>query len=160
MEHKAVDLNKDGLYELGNEEVPSNDYTVYPGVNIPKDPFVRIEGLTKDAYLFIEIVGDNNKDFSWSVRDSWQETNLVGLKNGTVYVYKGTNDDIAPLNETTGEFFEEYIFNGIAESENGGIVVSDNYKNNNKVNVQFRGYLVQDENFDDYVDAYNTLVAR
>lgn len=159
MEHKAVDSNKDGSYELTDEEVLSNDYTVYPGVDIPKDPFVRIEGLSREAYLFVEIVGENNDDFAWTVRDEWLETNLVGHHGGTVYAWKSNFNDVVLLDETSGALFEAYILAGIDGSSNGGIDVSDNYKQTTPIDVVVYSYLIEASNFENYQDAYNAFVS-
>jgi hypothetical protein len=158
MEHCAVDSNKDGSYELTSQEVISNDYNIYPGVNIPKDPFIKIDGLTKDAYLFVEIIGESNSDFAWSVKDSWLKTELSGHNGGTVYAYKGQSNSVSVLDETSGASFIEYILNGIDGSENGGINVSDTYRRSDKIDIIFYGYLIQADGFDSYVDAYNAFV--
>lgn len=159
-EHKAVDSNKDGAYELTDEEVISNDYKVYPGVDIPKDPFIHLEGLTQEAYLFIEIVGDSNENFNWKVRDAWMETSLTGIHGGTIYVYRGASNDAVVLDEVSGANLTEYILAGVSGNDGGIIDVSDNYKNKDKIDVVFYGYLVQNDDFADYADAYNTLVSN
>lgn len=39
-------------------------------------------------------MSSSRDDFSWSVSDNWLETNLSGLNNGKVYVYKGTEGSL------------------------------------------------------------------
>ena len=101
LEHEAVPIN--GIYYLKNEEnaanteleeiqevseVLSNKYElVIPGVDIAKDPFVRLNGISEvDYYLYIEIA--ESEDFpetvTYSLRDSWEP---VEGKPG-VYKYK------------------------------------------------------------------------
>lgn len=155
LEHKAIDSNKDASYELTDEEVLSNDYVVYPGVNIPKDPFVRIIDLQDTAYLYIEIVGENNEDFKWDVTNKWLKTDLTGSRGGTIYVYSDNGIDayvLSPENET---YFEAYILKDINESINGGIEISDNYTNN-KILLKFYGYLAQEKGFDNYIEAFES----
>lgn len=54
-EHQAT-RNTDGTYTLGTSEVTSNSYMLMPGVDIPKDPFVRVTGYTgMPAYLFVKV---------------------------------------------------------------------------------------------------------
>ena len=54
-EHEAT-RGTDGTYTLGTAEVETNSYMLMPGVDIPKDPFVRVTGYTgMPAYLFVKI---------------------------------------------------------------------------------------------------------
>ena len=98
-EHKAV-RNGDGTYKLLNDEtdpgdenkhkeVASNQYILMPGVDIPKDPQIRITNKTAiDAYLYIEVVDGTPATVEYALDDCWAELDGVTGKNGgKVYVY-------------------------------------------------------------------------
>lgn len=153
-EHEILDANKDGAYELGSNEVLGNVYTVYPEIDIPKDPFIRLSNLNDEAYLYVEVVGEKSSDFYWSFNNNWLETNLAGKNGGTVYAYKGNSLEVVALNETTGKDFMVYILSGIDGSENGGIEVSKNFSADNSIELKFYGYLAQAQGFKDYLEAY------
>lgn len=91
-EHKATHAGN-GVYNLGTEEVDTNTYSdILPGVNVAKDPFVRVNGLKVDAYLFIEVAKNLQPELSYAVDDSkWEATTLAGKHGGTVYKYKGVD---------------------------------------------------------------------
>lgn len=90
-EHKATDDDKDGVYVLGVEEVLTNAYTVLPGVDLPKDPFVQVkeEKLQLDAYVFIEVVDKTGTSVSFTVdTNKWIDLDKKGPNTGKVYAYK------------------------------------------------------------------------
>lgn len=88
LEHEAVDPDGDGVYALNTKEVSANTYVVYPGVNLPKDPFVRVTGLNAQAYLFVEVVDNTCSALTVTVDTAkWTATTLTGQNGGTVYVY-------------------------------------------------------------------------
>jgi hypothetical protein len=159
-EHKAVDNDLNGYYTLTDEEVMSNTYNIHPGISLPKDPFIKITELAYNAYLFVEIVGENNDNFAWSVNSRWMETTLTGRYGGTVYVYKGSSTDAMVLDENNGLDFSTYILNGIDGSPNGGVSISDRYTAESGTNLDIYSYLLQADDFDDYVHAYNTLIGK
>ena len=104
MEHKAEDDDKDGVYELKAEEVDKNTYTVLPGVDLPKDPFVKTkETLKLDAYVFVEVVGKTGTALHFTVdNEKWTElADVTGPKGGKVYVMKD-NGGIAEAGEELG----------------------------------------------------------
>ncbi len=79
---------KPGEYTLTAEEVSENEYTVMPGVNIPKDPFVRVNSpVGVDVYLFVEVVDGTGEQLTVTV-DSAKWTKLAGVTGthgGDVY---------------------------------------------------------------------------
>ena len=155
-EHEALDSDKNGVYELGDNEVISNSYNVFPGVNIPKDPFVRIRSLNDRAYFYVEVVGESDDTLTWDLNDNWMKTTLKGKNNGIVYVYKGNSTDAIVLTRETVNNLVVYILDGIDGSENGGIVVSEDFSTENAVNLSFYSYLVQANGFDNYIDAFES----
>lgn len=83
--HKNFELlehgitGKPGEYTLTAEEVSGNEYTVMPGVNIPKDPFVRVNSpVGVDVYLFVEVVDGTGEQLTVTV-DSAKWTKLAGV---------------------------------------------------------------------------------
>lgn len=95
LEHEAADTDLDGVYTLGDKEVTGNEYTVLPGVNLPKDPFVRTDDeLNLDAYVFIEVVEDDfGTALSYTVdTNNWTLlSGETGPEGGKVYVMKANN---------------------------------------------------------------------
>lgn len=93
LESKAVATQDDpkSNYKLTEETVTSNTYELMPGVDIPKDPYVRITGKSPiPAYLFIEVVDRTNSAIEISLRPEWIEldgADIVPQHGGTVYYY-------------------------------------------------------------------------
>ena len=53
IEHEAQ-RDANGVYTLGDEETAANAYVLMPGVDAPRDVFVRIQGKTAaPAYLYV-----------------------------------------------------------------------------------------------------------
>ena len=62
-----------GTYTVNTETTSSGQsYIVQPGLNIPKDPTVKLEKLSVDtsAYVFIGVAGAPVKNFDWTVDGS------------------------------------------------------------------------------------------
>ena len=106
-EHKA-ERQGDGSYELSTTEtVTSQTYSLLPGLDIPKDPYITITGKTPiKAYLFVEIVdtlaetkdGTTYTPITYTVSSDWLKLNDVTGKNGgTVYVYQGDKTEAKPI---------------------------------------------------------------
>lgn len=88
--------NEMGEYSLVSDtEVSGNEYILMPGVDIPKDPTIKITGKTAlPAYLYVEVV-DNISDpaVTYSLADRWQLlADVTGPNGGKVYVYNETVD--------------------------------------------------------------------
>lgn len=120
LEHKADDTKKTGVYTLLDDknnqtdsskyqEVSGNTYEkVIPGVDIPKDPFVRLDGTTEvDFKLYIKVEVKNipyRNDkplIEYQLTDAWEidasrtkevmNKEKTLLESGTyVYEYTGT----------------------------------------------------------------------
>ena len=101
-EHLAV-RQADGTYVLSEELVSSNTYTLIPGVDIPKDPYIVITGKTNlKAKLYIEIVdtldtvkigGNDKKLISYSLTSDWKASTRSAQHGGSVYEYSTTLDE-------------------------------------------------------------------
>lgn len=102
LEHEAVKTDKgDYIFTeilLPTETKKGNTYDhVLPGLDIPKDPYIKVEGKTPiPAYIFVEVVADENFDeynghvqnkLAYSLTSSWKKLDIAGENGGTVYVY-------------------------------------------------------------------------
>lgn len=106
-EHKAK-LNDDGTYTLGSEVLDGsegktgNEYTVMPGVNLPKDPTVEVTAANGPYYLFVKVTegAHFNKDiFGYSIDDAaWKQLKDADGKDvAGVYVYTTDKTNAAIL---------------------------------------------------------------
>lgn len=147
--HKNFELlehgitGKPGEYTLTAEEVSENEYTVMPGVKIPKDPFVRVNSpVGVDVYLFVEVVDGTGEQLTVTV-DSANWTKLAGVTGthgGDVYT-------LASGRLTAGSTLDAtYIL------ANNEIVVA-NATIVNPGRVTFYGYLIQAAGFTSAEDA-------
>ncbi len=148
--HKNFELlehgitGKPGEYTLDlQSEVSGNEYTVMPGVNIPKDPFVRVNRpVGVDVYLFVEVVDGTSEQLTVTVDPAkWTKlAGVTGTHGGDVYT-------LASGKLTEGNTLEAtYILanNEIAVA-NATIV--------NPGKVTFYGYLIQAAGFTSAEDA-------
>lgn len=92
-EHAIDTQDVTGRYVLKTGNADS-DYTtgntygaVVPGVNIPKDPTVKVEKLAGDAYLYVVVDNQLGTGLSYTVDGKWTELANNGTK--TLYVYNG-----------------------------------------------------------------------
>lgn len=113
LEHEAI-RQDDGSYTLDeNSEVVANSYILLPGLDIPKDPFVRItEKSPIRAYVYVEVLNTlSGSALTFEVDaynstdnpgGNWIElTGITGKKGGKLYVYTGgTGTALAVTNET------------------------------------------------------------
>lgn len=110
-EHKAKRL-PDGSYELDHSTtVTSNEYTLVPGLDVPKDPHIIIEGKTPiDSYLFVEVVDETtNQAISYTMTDAWKKLDIEGKNGGDVYVYTGEGTDPMIVDEAMGANFTVFL---------------------------------------------------
>lgn len=152
-EHKANRLT-DGSYELTEDKVGTvidpgtgnltddlgNEYQVMPGVDIPKDPQIAIQGKSAlDSYLYVEIADSlqmsNASDevkstIQYQLTDNWKKLDGVTGPNGTslnptsVYVY--TKGGTAPkvFDETFADTSDDTT---IKILEDDIVTVGENY---------------------------------
>ena len=59
-----------GKYSLTDEVTQANTYTVVPGVNLPKDPYVKVEVL-EDSYLFLEVINGLPEEMTFDIDSLW-----------------------------------------------------------------------------------------
>lgn len=90
-EHKQTYDAATGKYTEGDWQTTGQSYMVQPGLDIPKDPTVKLEKLSVDtsAYVFIGVAGAPADNFAWSVDSVW--TKLTDASGNDV---KKTVDDV------------------------------------------------------------------
>lgn len=144
-EHEATDANEDGVYELGTTEVTANTYKVLPGVDLPKDPFVRTDvALGFDAYVFVEVVDNTGAALAVAVDDAWTKLDEVtGPHGGAVYVLENIAQAGSALAATS-------ILEG------NKIAVAD-AEITNPGTVDFYGYLIQTAGFENSAAAWTAI---
>lgn len=115
LRESKLERDSDGNYELSDTKYVSGsqEYVLIPGVDVPKNPHIIIEGKTNvGAYLFVEVVSTVDADkLIYSVDDSlWKKLNLTGKHDGDVYVYTGSGN--TPLVMTSTPANPIYILQG------------------------------------------------
>lgn len=153
LKEHGIDTNADGSYKLNTTEVTTNKYEVLPGVDLPKDPFVRIADKTNaPAYLYVEVVDGLDANMTYKLTSEWTLlSGVTGANGGAVYVYK--NGEI--LTKTTAPTGNIYIL------EDNKITVGDNVEalseeGDTGVDLVFYGYLAQASAGNNAAAAYNT----
>lgn len=126
-EHEAVP-QPDGTYELGDELVTANTYTLLPGVDIPKDPHIVIKGKTPiKAFLFLEIENTLDESVITFQVDSgkWMKTKLTPKNPGaTVYLYSTDGKKATVLDQTIDDSYEIPILAPLAAGKPETVRVS------------------------------------
>ncbi len=124
LNESKANITDSGKYELDtSQKVLENSYKVMPGVNIPKDPAIKVTGKTGvPSYLFIKVEEKDIPDsVVYSLCDHWKKLD----NSDNVYVY--TNDN----------------FNSeIKIIEDDILIVSQQY-NGEAFNLDFTAYLYQ-----------------
>lgn len=138
-EHQAVKNNSTGEYSLGEAEVSANTYILIPGLNVPKDPTVRITAKsTVDAYVYVELLPTTDLDgISYEIDSCWKKLDITG-KN--VYVYFDT------VNNTPFVVDESFGTSGsgtINIIKDKTFTVSDSVKGKTTQTITFHAYMAQ-----------------
>lgn len=149
LQEKEVTAKEDGTYEI-KENAPWKDegyqYTVQPGVDLPKQPAVNVSGLDTQAYLFVGVKGETTNGFTWSV----DTTKWSPLMNGNTQVVK----DGYKIWVLTGN-----VQNGTYEILTGNkIVVDDEFVPSTLTadnNIEFQAYICQSAGFSSAYEAFN-----
>lgn len=154
-EHKAVP-QADGSYVLGTEVVKENTYRLLPGLDIPKDPHIIIEGKTPiPAYLFVEVTDTLDVPVTYQMDDNWLELTDIPKTDGVkVYYYRKalTNDDMTDGKITIQILKDDkvtvsqYLLNQSDNAENDtdilkfSVKLVEKYTNANDPAQAYRGY--------------------
>lgn len=143
LEHEAVlieDADKavqqDSVYELTDNEVTKNTYdVVLPGVDIPKDPFIRIKVEPKaTCELYVQVVEkDIPNTVTYEMAGGWELIKTeTAQSETTVYTYK--------YNKAIDSKFS----GPVSVLKNNKLKVSESYVGNGKTfTLNFNAWLVQ-----------------
>lgn len=92
-------IGSNGSYKLDDSKKvlngASQNYSVVPGISVPKNTSVHLENTLTDVIVFVEIVegGDNvwgsaANQLNYAVTNDWTKvTGVTGAHNGTIYAY-------------------------------------------------------------------------
>ena len=155
-EHEAV-RQTDGSYVLDADKiVEQQSYSLMPGVDIPKDPFITIEGKTAiPAYLYVEVVEGSEfpAEVAYKLTSDWTllkttaegsqtEVPVTGPNGGKVYVYKDilTNENTETADGVPVKFQTLDFVNG---SVTDTLEVSDALPRGTQATLSFYAYICQ-----------------
>ena len=106
-EHAIAGQEANGKYILktgddASDYTTSNAYNaVVPGVDLPKDPTVKVEKLAGDAYLYVVVDDQLTGGLTYSVDGKWTEIGSNGSKK--LYAYNGGEKLTAASNVSRSE---------------------------------------------------------
>lgn len=149
LQEKEVTAKEDGTYEI-KENAPWKDegyqYTVQPGVDLPKQPAVKVSGLDTQAYLFVGVKGETTNGFTWSV----DTTKWSPLMNGNTQVVKDGYKIWVLTGNVQNASYEILTGNKIVVNDkfNPSTLTADN-------NIEFQAYICQSAGFSSAYEAFN-----
>ncbi len=132
----------DGTYILSGEQVTQNTYILMPGVDVPKDPKITIEGKTAvPAYLYVEVLESKNfpDEVTYTMAEGWLP--LEGVPN--VYYYE------TPITGTPAALT-------ISILKNNTLTVSDQLPRGSTGTLSFHAYMAQQGKDQDAKTAFTT----
>lgn len=150
LQEKAVTQNTDGTYVIAEDAAWQDtgiNYVVQPGVDLPKQPAVKVDGLTAKAYLFVGVKGDKiTGKFDWNVDTAiWSP-----LMNGNTQVTKdGYTIWVLKADVTDG--FYDILANDkvtVGKDLNPDTLTAAN-------NITFQAYICQAAGFENAAAAFN-----
>lgn len=153
-EHEAKQ-QADGSYKL-DKTVPTvtqNEYTVMPGVNLPKDPTVEVTKAEGPYYLFVEVTkGDSFKGEKAPLSCTVDGSHWVALKieGKEVYAYSTDGKTAAILKD---ELTATPVLAKIGNTDNTITVANEDLSNVN-CQLTFTAYACQAAGFDTAAAAF------
>ncbi|MBO4423088.1 MAG: hypothetical protein J5879_06590 [Clostridia bacterium] len=130
-EHKA-ERQDDGSYILGEDTTESNEYELMPGVDVPKDPTVKIKGYSgMPAYVYIKVESTLPDTVSYQI----DETIWTTLGNGLYY------RSLTAADKTESGIIEYKILKQIANGNE--LQVSDRLARETNASLDFTAYIAQ-----------------
>ena len=131
----------DGSYVLDiNHLTQGNSYLLMPGVDIPKDPFVKVtKNSTIDAYVFIEVTSNLPETVTYTLGDCWERVD--GYNN--VYVYCQERTPVKVAGDVTIQILEDNT-----------LYVSQYYQGTGSCGLQVTAYLYQAAAGNDAAEVY------
>lgn len=151
-EHVA-NKKTDGSYTLGSDTTTNNEYTVMPGVNLPKDPTVKVTAANGPYYLFVKVTeGANfNKNiFGYSIDDAaWKQLKDADGKDvAGVYVYTTDKTNAAILTgAVTANVLKDKVVT-VADADSITLAEAD-------CTLTFQAYACQSAGFKTAAEAFN-----
>lgn len=139
-EHHA-DPNENGNgYHLTDQEVTENSYVVVPGVNLNKDPFVRVKP-QENAWLFITVDKNLQTGMDFEMDPQWLP--LMDAEHHQVKTQAG--NPVYVLNKMLPKGVQENALNIIKDKT---VTVQNNftYQKGVDCNIIFNAYLSQANN--------------
>lgn len=153
LQEKAVTQNTDGTYVIAEDAAWQDtgiDYVVQPGVDLPKQPAVKVDGLTAKAYLFVGVKGKTMDGFTWSVDTGiWSP-----LMNGETQVEKGGYKIWVLKTDVANGSYDILTGNMVTV---GKTLDPDTLTAAN--NIEFKAYICQAAGFDTPLAAFNECFA-
>lgn len=154
LQEKEVTPKEDGTYEIKADaewKDAGYTYTVQPGVDLPKQPAVRVSGLDTNAYVFVGVKGTAIPGkFDWSVDTAiWEPL----MNNGT-QVVKGDYTIWKLKGDASG-----YATNGDFDILTGNqVAVDDEFVPSTLTDandIEFQAYICQAAGFQSATEAFN-----
>lgn len=147
-EHDIAGQKANGEYILKTGDA-DGDYTtsntygaVVPGVNIPKDPTVKVEALAGDAYLYVVVDNQLGAGLTYEMADKWTPIAVDGKQ--TLYVYNA-GEKLTPNSSA--------ISQNILKDDQ--IAVATKGVADGSTTLTFNAYLVQAVGTGNAADAWN-----
>lgn len=155
LQERVVTQKTDGTYVIEEDAVWQDkgiEYVVQPGVDLPKQPAVKVDGLTAKAYLFVGVKGDKiTGKFDWNVDTAiWSP-----LMNGNTQVTKG-GYTIWVLKTDAANGSYDILANDkvtVGKDLNPDTLTAAN-------NIEFKAYICQAAGFADAAAAFNECFGK
>ena len=116
LRESQVMRNEDGTYSKTNVMITNQKqkYVLIPGLDVPKDPHIVIQGKSEiPAYLFIEVIDNTaNEALRYQLTSEWIACNLRPVRNKGAALYVYSNNDSTPT-----EIVNDYEKIGILNNE-------------------------------------------
>lgn len=155
LQERVVTQKTDGTYVIEEDAVWQDkgiEYVVQPGVDLPKQPAVKVDGLTAKAYLFVGVKGDKiTGKFDWNVDTAiWSP-----LMNGDTQVTKdGYTIWVLKTDAANGSY--DILANDkvtVGKDLNPDTLTEAN-------NIVFQAYICQAAGFDTPLAAFNECFGK
>ena len=150
LQERVVTQKNDGTYVIAEDAAWQDtgiEYVVQPGVDLPKQPAVKVNSLTAKAYLFVGVKGDKiTGKFDWNVDTAiWSP-----LMNGDTQVTKdGYTIWVLKADVTDGSY--DILANDkvtVGKDLDPDTLTAAN-------NITFQAYICQAAGFDTPLAAFN-----
>ena len=149
LQERVVTKKTDGTYEIKADAAWQDEgiqYVVQPGVDLPKQPAVKVTGLDTKAYLFVGVKGETKDGFSWSVdTEKW-----APLKNGDTQVEKDGYKIWVLKTDVTNDTYDILAGDKVTVGKD---LDPDTLTPAN--NIEFQAYICQSAGFSDAAAAFD-----